>query len=1140
VRTEGSLPQGTVTFLFTDIEGSTPLLDALGRDRYRELLQAHRELLRGEIEAAGGTEVDSQGDSLLAVFRSAGSAVRAAVEAQRALGARAWPAGAEVRVRMGLHTGEATPTEQGYVGIAVHRGRRVCEAAHGGQIVLSSAAHAIIAGEAPDGVRLRDLGEVRLAGFEEPERLFQVAAEDLPEVFPELRAPRLWRQEQPVLLERAEELAALEAAVAAARTGAGRVVVVEGPPGIGKTSLLAEGRARAAASGFLVLQARGSELESAFSFGVVRQLFEAVLAQAEADERARLLEGAAGHAGRLFGPGADGEVEQASEDAAFSVLHGLYWLAANLAEAQPLAIAVDDLQWADPPSLRWLSYLARRIEGVSVCVIGTMRPVAEEDPLLAELLVDPATAVVRPNALGSPSVADVVRAELGVEAEDEFCRACHRATAGNPLLLHELLRTLAAQDVPPVAASVGLVERVAPDAVARSVRLRLSRLSPQAARLARAVAVLGDGADREHAAVLGELERRELAPAAATLARVDLLRQEPPFAFVHPVIRNAVYETLPADQRELEHARAAEMLAGAGAPPAQIAAQVLLAPPASVDRAAAILRDAAARAAREGGLESAASYLQRALDEPMPDEERGELLLELGAVELALGSPRVLDRLEEAVGLFEDPERRAQARLELGRARYWAGREVEAVAVLEEALAEWDRDDDLRRRLQAQLYANATRLPEHFEQARRELGSLQLAADEGPGARMLLGIQAYHEAAAGGSRDHAIEQAERVLAAMSADERSWNYIGPGYALLVGDRLDESIGVLDGLIERARKNGAVFNFAGLSIMRAMVHYARGALVEAEADARAAFEALPHRQVWFGSHVHGWLAQILVERGAVDEAAEISRGGGERLESASEPLARAPLLRADATIALARGDHRTALEAARELGENLAAYGHTNPAFSYPSWRALAIQAQLALGETDEALELAREELESARAWGAPRALGRALRLLGLCEGGEQGLARLREAVTVLEDSPARMEYGYARAALGSALRRANRRAEAREQLRQALELAQKLGATLLAEHAHEELVATGARPRRVELSGAAALTPSERRIAAMAAEGLSNREIAQALFVTLRTVEMHLSNAFRKLGVSSRTQLPAALTAPEAAVVAAAP
>ena len=181
-------------------------------------------------------------------------------------------------------------------------------------------------------------------------------------------------------------------------------------------------------------------------------------------------------------------------------------------------------------------------------------------------------------------------------------------------------------------------------------------------------------------------------------------------------------------------------------------------------------------------------------------------------------------------------------------------------------------------------------------------------------------------------------------------------------------------------------------------------------------------------------------------------------------------------------------------------------------------------------------MARAEVELARAWGAPRTLGRSLRILGLIEGSSEGTERIREAVSLLKDSPAQLEHAYALTDLGAALRRGNQRADARDFLRAGLELAQRLGATVLADRAHEELVATGARPRRLVLGGVDSLTPSERRIAAMAAEGLSNREIAQALFVTLRPVAMHLSNAFRKLDVSSRTQLPGALASSAAEAV----
>ncbi len=188
----------------------------------------------------------------------------------------------------------------------------------------------------------------------------------------------------------------------------------------------------------------------------------------------------------------------------------------------------------------------------------------------------------------------------------------------------------------------------------------------------------------------------------------------------------------------------------------------------------------------------------------------------------------------------------------------------------------------------------------------------------------------------------------------------------------------------------------------------------------------------------------------------------------------------------------------------------------------------------MGEQDEARRLAAEELELARTWGAPRALGAALRAAGLVAGGKNGLTLLEEAVEVLADSPARLEHAKARTELGAALRRANRRAEAREQLRQALELATHCGAAPLAARAETELLATGARPRRISLSGVESLTPSERRVAVLAAEGPTNREIAQALFVTTRTVEVHLTSSYRKLNISSRSQLAAALAKPEPA------
>ena len=1126
-----------MTFLFTDIEGSTRLLERLGVDRYGEVLDVHRDLLRDAIASAGGVVVSVQGDSTFAAFASAAAAVGAAVAAQRALAAQSWPEGVTARVRSGLHTGEARVSGGDYVGMAVHRARRVCDAGHGGQVLMSSATEEALRGELPADVRIEDLGEVRLAGFEAPERLVGLLIEGLPQAFPELRALRPWREQRPVLLERGEELAAIDAGIASALAGAGRVVVVEGPAGIGKSSVLAEARSRAADAGLSVLQARGSELEAAFSYGVVRQLLEPLVAQASTADRASWFEGAAAHAARLF-EGDQGAAAAPSEDAAFALLHGLYWLTANLAESRPLAIAIDDLQSADAPSLRWLSYLMRRLDGLPICVLATVRHVEDEQPLLTELLADPAITSIRPSALTAPAVAELVRERLSPEAGEAFCLACHRMTGGNPLLLHELLRTLAAEDVAPVAASVDAVERLAPDAVARSVRLRLSRLAPEAVSVARAVAVLGDGSERAPAAALAGIERRAAAAAAAALARVDLLRHEPPLRFIHPLVRNAVYESIPGHEREQEHARAAEVLAAAGAPPEQVAAQILLAPPDSVEGAVGALREAARRAAGEGGLESASTYLLRALEEPLDRSERGELLLELAAAEFSLGRPSVVERLREALSVLPDARRRGAAALELARAQFfWSSDQRDAVETLEAALAEPDLDHELRLHLESELIANAIRIPALHADARRRVEAIDVDAAQGPGARLILGIQSWHESTLGLNLERCVQRAQQALSSVLDEERSWSYWGAVYTLMFADRYPTAFRVVDSIIADASKSGAAFNFSGALMIRAMLGTGIGSLVEAESDARTAIDALPHRDAMFMPHAYGWLMHVLVERGALDDAATALEAIEANVGAVPETFLYAPILRSRAMLRAARGDHRSALADFLAIGRIFDALSLVNPVISYPPWRSGAALEHHALGDERQALDLARAEVDLARQWGAPRGLGRALRVLGLIEGGSDGIEHTREAIAVLEDSPARLEHAYALADLGAVLRRANRRAEAREHLHQALELAQRCGANLLVERAHEELIATGARPRRLVRTGVDALTPSERRIAAMAAEGLSNREIAQALFVTLRTVEMHLSNAFRKLDISSRTQLPGALASSAPPLVA---
>jgi class 3 adenylate cyclase/DNA-binding CsgD family transcriptional regulator len=1116
------LPRGTVTFLFTDIAGSTALLRALGRERYGELLAAQRELLARVVEEHGGVVVDMQGDALFAAFAGAGSAVAAAAAAQLALAASPWTSDPPLRVRIGLHSGEATPTGDAYVGISVHRGKRVSDAAHGGQVVLSAATHELVHDELPPGLSLRDLGRAALAGFEGAERLSQLVVEGLPDEFPPVRAKAAAGRRD--LLERASELAALEEAIDAAAAGVGHIVAIEGAAGIGKSSLLAEARERASGAGLAVLMARGSELERSFPFGIVRQLFEPPLARMASEERSAATAGAAALAAPLFG------LAPAAEEDAFAILHGLYWLTANLADRRPLLVAIDDLHWADAASMRWVDYLARRLDGLPVLALATLRPPEDDpDPALADLLADPATVTIRPAPLSRAATTTIVGERLG-GIDEEALAAVSETTRGNPLLLHELVSALARGSSEEGGTLAEEVRRIAPEVVSRRVRLELAKLGSDAAALARAVAVLGeDEVSSVCVPKLAGLDAERTNRAVLQLARAEIIHRDRPFRFVHPLLRRAVYDALSSGERETAHERAAALLAETGAEQLErVAAQLLLAPARGRADVVEQLRAAARRALAEGAPESAVEYLGRALAEPPPDPARPIVLLELAAAHARLGGPGAVEYVREALPLLPDPSERAEAGLMLARGLFWRSKEEEAVVEIERALAEAaDLEPAQRRALEAEYYANALRVPHLHETARQTLDSVDVGDADDVGARMLLALQGYSLTARSEERERAVRLAERALARGIPPEEapSWSFWGAVSTLLLADRFEAALGVVDETLADARRRGAVYLFSGASMVRATVLQARGALSEAEADARASVEALPARNVMIAPLNFGLLAQVLVERGLLEEAAAMLRDAGAD-GALPESFGLVPLLRARAVLRLAQGDARAALADALSWGRAFEALGFLNPAGGH--WRSQAALAQLALGEPGEASQLAEQELTLARRWGASSAVGRALRVLAVSTRGKATVALLRESVLELESSPALLERARSLIELGSALRRDGKQIEARDRLRAGLDVARRCGAAPLAEHAEEELIAAGARPRARALSGAESLTPSEKRIAAMAAGGASNREIAQSLFVTQRTVEMHLSNAFRKLDIKSRTQLGAAL------------
>ena len=343
-------------------------------------------------------------------------------------------------------------------------------------------------------------------------------------------------------------------------------------------------------------------------------------------------------------------------------------------------------------------------------------------------------------------------------------------------------------------------------------------------------------------------------------------------------------------------------------------------------------------------------------------------------------------------------------------------------------------------------------------------------------------------------------------------------------------LDEAVSIFDQAVAQARRRGDIFNVAFMLMWRGKCQTERGDLRAAVADLREAIDlCVAHgmRVAW--PYNIGFLAHALLEQGEADEAARVIDQGGfpEQLPLDQVHLVWFRLHRG--RVRIETGSPERGVEELLQVGETVRLLPFDNP--SGVPWRSWAAEGLRLLDRNDEARALAAEELALARRWGDPHAIGASLRVLGLVEGGKAGIGLLREAVEVLAGSEARLEHARALVDLGAALRRANQRTEARERLREGVDLARRLGAFGLAERANEEIAATGARPRKVLQTGLDALTASERRVAQLAADGMSNKEIAQTLFVTIKTVEVHLSHAYRKLEISSRAQLDKALLTP---------
>ncbi|WP_406350130.1 AAA family ATPase [Streptomyces sp. NBC_00658] len=923
------------------------------------------------------------------------------------------------------------------------------------------------------------------------------------------------------LRERREAVQLVAAEADRARAGSGRLVLLRGATGTGRTALLETVAEQAEARGTRVLRARCSPDDDTLPFAAVLRLLSLGLGSASGPEPCP------DHGGTSY-------------DRTYAAQ--LWNRLRAYTDDAPLLAAVDDVHFADESSRRWLVDAARRIDRLPLLLVVTERCQYDIDPPSQGLAHTLSPTLVRTHTLAPLSAnaaAQLVRSEIR-DATPEWVDDCVRAGTGSPLLLRALLDDLCAkspegtlpQTVPETCAALY------PGAYPAAVSWWLDSVGPATAGVARALAaldddVMDDGQGEGTADLLAEMAGADSARVPGWLTamtHLGLLRPDPDGRprYAYPLLRDAVLSGWPSVRRQAAHRTAAEVMLRRGDRAEAVAGQLLRTPAvgAGAEWATAVLLDAATVAVRNGRTDDAASYLRRTLEEPLTPTRRAMVLTELGSLEFAgARSAAGIPRLAEATRLPGVPKDRVRAAVALGTAlalRGEARAAVDALRGLDEQLAD---HPDLIRLLQI-----ASALLSDHDQAIRE-EAYQWLYDTAERSPHLIGtagqaLLVRYDSTAGHITAATAMKRIRALLDEPADPLAEPFL-LGTAAAVAHWADESHQA-EGLVRRglAGQRPSLLHpmHPALLNVRADIAAGRGAYADLLADPSAwqVTDTRPHRLDPANAHAHAVIA--LVETGRAPEATRLVDGFDLRDAHDSWELNR--FLYARGVLRAASGDHAGALTDFLECGRRQTARDVVSPVVT--PWRTAAADCRIALGHPQEALALAREELRLALVWNTPRIVGRAMRGLAAATGGRRGLELADKAVHMLRDASAQTELIPALIAQGRQLVAAGDRARAREALREAAERAERLGAVRLRSLAEEALSEARPRGAATALTGWAALTGSERRIATLAADGRTNIEIAELLHLARRTVETHLTSTYRKLGIRRRAELPTAI------------
>ena len=1087
-----------ITVAFVDVERSTELLVQLGDVEGLAAVASVLAVVRERIEPYGGREVKTLGDGLMLVFPAPRQAVAFAVASQRAL-LDLFP-----RVRIGVNAGEVTRSADDPVGESVNAAARIADRAAGGDVLVSDVVRQLV-GTLP-GVRFIDRGRVRLKGFPDRWRLF--AAEGI-EAAPE----------PPSVFGRVPELAALGWLLDARSAGTGRTLVLEGEAGIGKTHLVETARCMAVTSGLKVVAAGADELEL--------------------DRPGRLLLGWAAELGAsltgLLAPSEEGSRGYAVIEAVGDALE-------NAAAESPIVVVAEDLQWADELSLRGLASIARRLSSLPTALLVTLRP-SPRPPLLERVLaaLEPSSArrlVLEP--LDDVAVTALTAALTGAPPGATLSGRVAGA-AGNPLYVIELLRALEEDGALQVrGGAVDVDDRTLPPTLRDTIVRRLSALPGETVEVLRVASLLGrEFALNDLATVIGRPVVVVASQLRAPVEMALLSGATDTLSFRHDLIREAVYDDIaPAIRRDL-HTAAGRALADAGAPVAEVAQQFALAARPG-DVVAVEWLERAAIATLVLDLPTAVSLFEQALALADIDWE-GRTRLEVELLEPLASCGRIDEARALAKTLLDrgvDDEYEFLVHRALAVVSAVAGDIAAAVAENEAtaALAETPAGQAAFLRCLAANMSLITgrSVAEVRPIAERALDEAQALGADDVGLAcvahqtlaMAAGIEGHYREAT----DHA-RTSRRLLSANALREGGFLIPDMWEAafLLNRDQLDEAIAGFTRAGHRATRLGRASLLTQSHFGICGVHYLAGrwddAVSESEAAIAVAHETGNHAQL-AGSHAV--LALVALGRGDVRGAETAVADGHQALNEGGHLFGVELLLWAQARLLEARN------EPAAALGVLAAAWDRTASLRGVLQWRNLGpdlVRLAIAAGDRQRAQHAADDMHELATAASTHSATGAASRARGLADD-DPGL--VVEAVEHYRQTPRLPELAATCEDAGRMLLRHDQRDGAIAVLNEAAAIYLDCCATADVARIDSVLRAHNVRRRRhgpaAATHGWEAISPTERKVVELVAQGLSNPQIGATLFISRRTVETHLAHVFRKLDVASRAQLAAYVAA----------